>query len=559
MSRALSQADAGVGIANATLACNAEPRELRQRRQLGGREMPIEAGRKTTNGKTRKQSSGGKNNQSRLAWVWRLISPASAETIRKLAIDTFIVAAIVIALFVALKATMNTAVRFEPISVPKALADRGLTGEVVAQRIIDETVRIRERPTSMRIGNFLSSPIERALPKVETPVGGFSLAPVVSYLRELLGVTDTRVAGEIVATLGPVIRTGVQSPQQHTKYTLSMRVVDRVIVGVRTKPNEDIDALITEAAFQLMEKLHPFLLAAYYYREGKNSEKKRNEKYEEIIRLLSLCLNNDFAEDDARALNLYGLLLDDEGKHDEAISEFRNVINRYTDFAPSYYNLAQTLIFDKKMYQEGLLTAIKGIQIDSDPRAPAIGYSTAAIALNRMDRHQEAVRYARLALDHNPLDHRSHGSHGHALFALDRFDQAADAFRRSAEIEPKDAWTFAYWGRALAWLYKKPSPSQALVKIAGEEFFLPDILAIWRAASIEQTSIPEQATEKLKRASRMAPRDGLLQNDLGEVYELLGHLEEAIGAYERAIKADKSRWVTLVGKVKRLRELPAPF
>jgi hypothetical protein len=287
--------------------------------------MPVKSERLTARRPAGRRPTRAPEAKEQFGARWKVPFPKSLEATRKLAIDVLIVAVIVVALSVAVKATINTAVRFEPISVPEELVKRGLTGEVVTQRIIDEIMRINElAATAMAARTFSASTIERALPKIETPVGGFSLAPIVAYLRELLGYSDVRIVGEIVKTEAlpepraieqvdtetpppaitesppkeptetlprPAQRSAqkavTQAPRQAvtptpptrvtqippqgvtpaptSKFTISIRIVDRGSVDLRAEPTENVDKLVRFAALRLMEKLSPYVLASYLH------------------------------------------------------------------------------------------------------------------------------------------------------------------------------------------------------------------------------------------------------------------------------------------------------
>src|SRR5205807_1848018 len=79
--------------------------------------------------------------------------------------------------------------------VPKELEERGYTSAVVAQRLIDEIIRIGTVAATFNDQiAFSSLPFENKIPKIDVPVAGVSLATFVAQLRELVGIVDTRVS-----------------------------------------------------------------------------------------------------------------------------------------------------------------------------------------------------------------------------------------------------------------------------------------------------------------------------------------------------------------------------
>jgi tetratricopeptide (TPR) repeat protein len=93
----------------------------------------------------------------------------------------------------------------EPFSVPPDFATRGLTGEVVASKLLDRLVVMQNGTDSQRdpktYANYWGDDI-----KVEIPSTGISISELERFLREKLG-HPTHITGEIVAENGGVALT----------------------------------------------------------------------------------------------------------------------------------------------------------------------------------------------------------------------------------------------------------------------------------------------------------------------------------------------------------------
>ena len=84
------------------------------------------------------------------------------------------------------------------IQVPSDLSDRGFTGDVIAQQILDHIAEIDRIGGSKKEKAAISGfDLESSMPSIQLPVGGFNLNAVVAEVRQLLGVTETKVTGEI--------------------------------------------------------------------------------------------------------------------------------------------------------------------------------------------------------------------------------------------------------------------------------------------------------------------------------------------------------------------------
>jgi hypothetical protein len=118
---------------------------------------------------------------------------------RKLIFSTSILLALALGISVIAKATMNRGVLIEPISVPKELAERGITPEAAAHFIVDEMVILSDSADTLkRFDAVGTSGPEFAKTKIEVPGTGISIDTIVYYLRDFLGQSDTKISGEII-------------------------------------------------------------------------------------------------------------------------------------------------------------------------------------------------------------------------------------------------------------------------------------------------------------------------------------------------------------------------
>lgn len=134
----------------------------------------------------------------------------------------------------------------EPLSVPPDLAARGLTGEVVAAKLLDKMMVIGNASSSWRAGSNLRRDWGEDL-RVEVPQTGVSLGDAQRWLRRRLG-NETLVRGEVVHSAGGLALTARAANMPG----------DTQIGSVA-----DLDNLLTETAEQLFRRTQPFQYAAY--------------------------------------------------------------------------------------------------------------------------------------------------------------------------------------------------------------------------------------------------------------------------------------------------------
>ncbi|MGC1304185.1 MAG: tetratricopeptide repeat protein [Caulobacteraceae bacterium] len=205
----------------------------------------------------------------------------------------------------------------EPFSVPPDLAQRGLTGQVVAKQVLDRLSDLQAQTTSMRAANSYQNNWGEDL-KVEIPETGVSLGEVRRYLREWLG-HETHISGEIYRT--------------PTGLTLTARAGEDAGQSF-TAPDADYDKLVAQASEAVYRRTQPYRYASFLQSHGHTPE--ANAIYEELTH------SHDPME---RAWAYVGLAFYNlsVGNFAEAIRNDRLALGQVADFAPALSDLAASL------------------------------------------------------------------------------------------------------------------------------------------------------------------------------------------------------------------------
>ncbi|GLS01568.1 hypothetical protein GCM10007859_15830 [Brevundimonas denitrificans] len=153
-------------------------------------------------------------------------------------------------------ASQSRSLIVEPFSVPPALAERGVTGEVVAARVLDRLAEMQDQTNSIRAESSYSSNWQDNV-EVNVLDAGFSIGEVWRALRQTLG-KETRISGEIVTgqdgTLTMTTRAGV----------LSSAPV--------ASDNGDLDQLVRLGAERVYGVTQPYRYAIFLQGEGRYAE-----------------------------------------------------------------------------------------------------------------------------------------------------------------------------------------------------------------------------------------------------------------------------------------------
>ena len=142
----------------------------------------------------------------------------------------------------------------DAFSVPPELAQTGMTGSVVANRLIDKLGRLQAASFSVIQGGETYRRDAGGGARVEIPDTGISLDELQRYLRDWLG-HETHATGEVVRTA--------------KGWSLTVRYGDE---PGATLDGADLDALIGQGAERLMAQALPYRYVEYLARHGRFAE-----------------------------------------------------------------------------------------------------------------------------------------------------------------------------------------------------------------------------------------------------------------------------------------------
>ncbi len=142
-----------------------------------------------------------------------------------------------------------------PFSVPPDLAATGLTGDVVANRMLDRLAELQEQTDSARAPETFRNAGEDEI-RVEIPETGVSLGELLKLLHGWLG-HETHISGDVV--------------RMGTGLTVTSRVGETPGRGFTGDP-ANLDDLIKQAAETVYAKTQPYRYGVYLSRNGRNAE-----------------------------------------------------------------------------------------------------------------------------------------------------------------------------------------------------------------------------------------------------------------------------------------------
>ena len=175
------------------------------------------------------------------------------------------------------------------------------------------------------------------------------------------------------------------------------------------------------------------------------------------------------------------------------------------------------------------------------PEAPfrALGVLRAALALDRMDRTDEAERAFREAIRRDPEDVQSYISFGNMLRGRERFDEAAEQYTLGIDRIAKPTqvdWSLFYF-RGIAYERtgdwdKAEADFREALKLYPEQ---PLVLNYLGYSLVDKGLKLDEALAMIRKAVELRPTDGYIVDSLGWAFYRLGRYDEAVTELERAI------------------------
>ncbi len=239
----------------------------------------------------------------------------------------------------------------------------------------------------------------------------------------------------------------------------------------------------------------------------------------------------------AEALAGIGAAVGQEGGLEVAALYLRLSLHLDPNTAGGLAALSLGNLLDASGQGEAAIAAFESIA----PEAPfrALGVLRAALALDRMDRTEEAERAFREAISRNPEDVQAYISFGNMLRGRERFAEAAEIYSQAISRTPDPGradWSLFYF-RGIAYVRTKLwDKAEADFRKALELF--PDqplVLNYLGYSMVDNGRNLEEALGMIRKAVELRPTDGYIVDSLGWAYYKLGRYEEAVTELERAV------------------------
>jgi tetratricopeptide (TPR) repeat protein len=268
-----------------------------------------------------------------------------------------------------------------------------------------------------------------------------------------------------------------------------------------------------------------------------------------------------------------------EGQVDEGIHQLRAALDRDPVNADGYRELANAYVAAGRM-DDAEATFRRAIQY-----RPGfwLGYSDLAVFYNDHARYREAEPVLRKALDLTPDNYILYRNLGGVQMALGEWNDAERSFRRAVELRPQgsiysnlgtlyillgryadavpvleratqlsggDRHAYVIWGNladAYRWTPARrndaPAAYRKTLQLAAEQLAInPDDAVLLSQMAVYHAKLGEEAAADagIRKALKLAPKDGAVLFRAGVIYELSSKRTQALAALDAALRAGYS-------------------
>ncbi|MGH6923641.1 MAG: tetratricopeptide repeat protein [Propylenella sp.] len=239
----------------------------------------------------------------------------------------------------------------------------------------------------------------------------------------------------------------------------------------------------------------------------------------------------------AEALAGVGAAVGQEGGTEVAYLYLRLALHLDPNIAGGRAALALGSLFDANNQGEAAIAAYESIAPDAPFRS--LGKLSAALALDRMEKTEDAERAFKAAIAGDPDDIQRYVSYGNMLRGHERFAEAADVYTEAIARVPEPGaadWSLFYYRgvayeRTKAW-EKAEADFRRGLELSPDQ---PLVLNYLGYSLVDMGRNLEEAMEMIRKAVELRPNDGYIVDSLGWAHYRLGDYEDAVKELERAV------------------------
>jgi len=434
----------------------------------------------------------------------------------------------------------RNAVVIEAIAVPNVMTKRGLTPEVVANRLWDGLQDFARSASAAR-ETIVAIP-DSQLIEFSLPDSGISIDSMFAQVRQFFNIYETRISGEFLCATADCAPDGMRLRVRIIRNT--SEIVDLGPIGAQSEQQ-----YYREAAAGIFSIIDPYVAIA-----------AQAESAPLRAATLARGLIADGAKDAKWAHNLIGDIERKGGDVDLAVSEYQAALALDPEFSIARANLALALAGAGKL--DDAKAALEELE-RRDPDNALAPKTFATIAMIEGNR-AEAVRYLLLGAEREPLEPGHLAAAGRLELEMGNFDRGVSHLDEALSIDPGHGGALEILAEALwskgdtagaeklyrQWLDYEPENAEARMQLGSILFSTKQYEAAVAQFDATLALTPDDLQARTLRGASLfqlkrypdaiaafEPLVGKSDNFavyqlLSKSYRLSGRLQEAIGILE---------------------------
>ncbi len=251
------------------------------------------------------------------------------------------------------------------------------------------------------------------------------------------------------------------------------------------------------------------------------------------------------------ALHLYGVLLSQTRRFDQAETFLRRAVHLRPNIAVAHSNLGN-LLRDRDRPAEALPHLRKAVELD--PKMAA-AHQNLGVVLNELGETDEAEQCFRRALALNPTFPEALNSLAGALRIAEKLEESEACYRKAIAARPNYAEAYSGLGATLAELHRN---EESLASCRRAVALRPDYPQGHNnlAMALVASKMYDQAEAEVRQALRLRSSYVDAQRNLGSVLSKMRRNEEALAEYRKALQLDpdgEETWMEIGSVLRTLR------
>jgi len=421
--------------------------------------------------------------------------------VRRWIIDLVIIGLVILAIGVFFFEMWRKEIILDAIDVPDDLVKLGYTGVVVAEKLADESQKIRIENRDLSAKNSWHKETENVnkveattnKPDISLPETQTTIRSITRFIHQEFGFNLIYIRGEIVV--------------EKNNYVLSLRKISGVGDSPAervSKSKEKIDQLFSEGGKSLLKLTTPSAIAINAYNKFVNElskPPKEDNNFTKVVEAFKYCIKYAPKHDKSLAYTLWGNALIYLNKPLEAIDQYNEAI-------------------------------------DADPNN-AYAYNSWGNALNDLNKPLEAIEQYNMAIDADEESPYAYNGMGNVLRKQKKPLEAIKQFEKAIGADPN--YAYAYINLATT-LVGQNNPLEAIKQLKkasnvdrNNAYIYDDL-----GNAYFDNNDPENAMASFEKAIKIDPKFAKGYQDLGSVLHYRERHEEARKNEEKAKLLEKT-------------------